>query len=241
MLSTHNPEASSSENIAPVAAQEDNLAHSQHRMITRWRASSGNVTANEIELLPGNELTSTEKNALSDYYTRFNRKEFILYQSEGLPTLITHNAYNVEQQSFMKECVVIPRSNVPKGYNIIRSHVLYKIKLRVDGTLTCKARIAPHGNEDKEKHNLKTYSASCPPLGIRMLYSLSVIHSWYLTKLDVKNVFLQSGPATRDVYVILPSESEHEGFVWLLTVATYGLVNANAKWQKHSDDTFLDL
>ena len=30
-------------------------------------------------------------------------------------------------------------------------------------------------------------------------------------------------------------------FVWLLTVATYGLVIANSKWQIYSDQTFFDL
>ena len=43
------------------------------------------------------------------------------------------------------------------------------------------------------------------------------------------------------MYVTLPKECERKGFVWLLTVATYGLVNANAKWQLHSDRTMLDL
>lgn len=124
---------------------------------------------------------------------------------------------------------------------MIRSHVLYKIKSRDDGTLTCKARIAPHGNEDRDIEDLKTDSASCPPLGIRILFSVCVLLQWYLTKVDVKGAFLQSGSATRDVYVIPPRECSDRRFVWLLTVATYGLVNANAKWQNHSDTTFINL
>ena len=125
--------------------------------------------------------------------------------------------------------------------NVIRSHVLYKIKRRDDGCLTYKAGIAVHGNEDVEKENLKTDSASCPDIGIRILFSIPALFQWYLKKIDVKGAFLQSGLAHRDVYVVPPKECEDRAFVWLLTVATYGPVNAIAKWQFHSDSTFLNL
>lgn len=130
---------------------------------------------------------------------------------------------------------------MPDYANIIRSHVLYKIKRRDDGTLTCKARIAPHVNEDRDSQKLRTDSASCTPMGIRVLFSLCVLFQWYLTKIDVKGAFLQSGLATRDVYVVTPRECANRYVFWLLNVATYGLVNANAKWQQHSDSTFIRL
>lgn len=48
---------------------------------------------------------------------------------------------------------------------------------------------------------------------------------------DVKAAFLRSGEAKRDVYVRPPCESKmRSSHLWLLTVAAYGLVNANAKW-----------
>lgn len=124
----------------------------------------------------------------------------------------------------MRECKQVHRDQVLHRANVIRSHVLYKIKTCDDSTLMCKARIAPHGNEDREKENLRTDSASCPPLGIRMLFSLCAIMKWYLSKVDAKSAFLQSGSASREVYVVPPRECNESRFVWLLTVATYGLV-----------------
>lgn len=52
---------------------------------------------------------------------------------------------------------------------------------------------------------------------------------------------LQTGKATRDVYVRPPRECSQREFYWLLHVTTYGLVNANAKWQWHSDCTLNEL
>ena len=41
--------------------------------------------------------------------------------------------------------------------------------------------------------------------------------------------------------MIPPREAGRRQFYWLLLVATHGLVNANAKWQVHSDGTFEKL
>lgn len=48
--------------------------------------------------------------------------------------------------------------DVPSGANVIKSHVLYKVKREDDGYLKLKARIDPHGNEDKMKHDFTTDS-----------------------------------------------------------------------------------
>ena len=231
---------------SPGEPQERSAA-SSHPMRLRSQApmkdAENDQTLNGlvIELLPGTELTSSEQNALLLYQNRFQSKEFLQSHAEGLPSFILENSYNVEENNFLKHCVLTPYNDVPDNANIIRSHVLYKIKVRDDGTLTCKARIAPHGNEDRDKAQLKTDSACCPPLGIRMLFSLCSLFRWYITKIDVKGAFLQSGEASRKVYVVPPQECENKKFVWLLTVATYGLVNANAKWQMHSDQTLINL
>ena len=157
-----------------------------------------------------------------------------------MPSYILSNSYRHQENAFV-QFIRVHKSDVPRNANVIRSHVLYKIKTRDDASLTCKARIAPHGNEDRDREHLRTDSACCPPLGIPILFSISVMFQCYLTKIDVKSAFLQTGSAQRDVYVIPPKESADRGFVWLLTVATYGLVNANAKWQVHSDQTFIDM
>ena len=78
-------------------------------------------------------------------------------------------------------------------------------------------------------------------MGLRVLFSFAALFKWPLTKIYVKGAFLQSGPAARDVYVVPPRECRDRNFIGLVTVATYGLVNTNAKWQSHSDSTFIKL
>lgn len=118
----------------------------------------------------------------------------------------------------------------PDLQNIITSHVLYKVKLCDDGTKIMKARIAPHGNKDSDKNIYKIDSTSCPPVVIRCLHSISTINQWPMMKIDFKSAFLQTGEALRDVYVIPPRECHTRSHYWLLLAASYGLVNANAKW-----------
>ena len=216
-----------------ILTRSQAATNSKSQIVTRSQA------ANEVELSPGTELSSSEQEMLRDYQERFKSKEFLLSHAQGLPTSITQNAYSAEECSFLANCEHISR--VPSTANVISSHVLYKIKELDDGKLLCKARIAPHGNKDFERDNLKTDSASCPPLGVRILLSICTILHWFPSKVDIKSAFLQSGPATRDVYVIPPRECPGRQFRWRLLVATYGLVNANAKWQLHSDTTLLDL
>lgn len=162
----------------------------------------------------------------------------MLHQTQELPPHVTENVYIAEEETFTKTDRKISVAEVPTSSDIIRSHMIYKIKERDDKTLYCKARIAPHGNEDCAKAELKPDSSTCPPSGIRVLLSLCVLHQFSIVKVDIKSAFLQSGHALRDVYVMPPRECPNRRFCWLLELAAYGLVNANAKWQKHSDDTY---
>lgn len=99
----------------------------------------------------------------------------------------------------------------------------------------------PHGNEDSERDYLRKDCAMCSPVGIRLVLSLSACKRWRLVKADSKMAFHQTGRGNRQVWVKPPRESRKTGELWLLLVAGYGLVNAGAKWQQHSDKIFYDL
>lgn len=120
-------------------------------------------------------------------------------------------------------------TKVPVDGNIITSHVLFKVKLLDDGSKMIKASIAPHGNKYRERDNLKTDSATCAPVLMRIVLPIATIKNWHLSKIDFKSAFLQSGPACRDVYVVPPLESKSRFVYYLLNTAAYGLVNASAK------------
>lgn len=53
-----------------------------------------------------------------------------------------------------------------------------------------KARIAPHGNNDDLKDDLKKSSATCSPFGVRIALSIAMLKKWNVAKIDITAVFL---------------------------------------------------
>lgn len=187
-------------------------------------------------------ITSNEQEILRSMQTAFGNKSFLKYQCQGFELHPLYNAYQKEEEQFLDIIQVVPIELVPENANIVNSHVLYKLKSNDDKTIALKARIAPHGNEDKEKEKLTTDCQTCPPSGIRIVLSLSSLKGWKTIRIDAKRAFLKTGRATREVYVIPPTESKMRStHRWLLLVAAYGLVNSGAKWQHQSDDVLFSM
>ncbi len=155
-------------------------------------------------------------------------------------------AYCTERAAFSKLSDPVPMALLNKSgrsmksYNIIGCHEIIKVKTLDDGTLLVRCRFAPHGNEDSEKENLRTDSASCSPLAFRIFLSVCSLKKMFISKVDFKSAFLQTGLAERDVYV-RPTKCDKSKFtLWRLNVAAYGLVNSNPKWQNQSDALLSD-
>lgn len=204
-----------------------------------WRFSNPDIMSTNSLQVCNTSLESSEQVVLKSFIKVFGHKDFMKFQAQGLPTFPTVNAYAREESVFKKNVKLVPISKVPKTAHNKTSHVIYKVKINDDTFYKMKARIAPHGNKDREKAKLKTDSSTCPPTGIRILLSLATLFQWCLAKIDFESAFLQTGRAKRDVYVVPPRESNHKNFLWLLLTASYGLVNANAKWQEQSDELLL--
>lgn len=124
------------------------------------------------------------------------------------------NVSNLLKNKFFQKTVkVVPHHPVPMNGNIISSHVIYEAK-RLDGdSLKMKAWIASHGNKDQKRSTLKTDSASCVPVGIRIVAAITTFHKWRLLEIDVISTFQQTGKALHDVYVIPPTKSRDTGFL----------------------------
>lgn len=147
---TYNPSMPSISDSPPNRATTKNISNpSTHGMTLRSNLNT--VHSADIQLQPGSELSSSENHDIEAFYEKFESKEFMLHEAQGLPTHITENAYKVEETEFRKSCENIHITNIPDDANILSSHVLYKIKDLDDGSKRCKARIAPHGNRDQEK------------------------------------------------------------------------------------------
>ena len=128
------------------------------------------------------DISSVYNEALTMFFKSFGHKEFMLHEVEGLPPHPIWNAYNEEKAKFLKTVQKVSLDKIPKYSNIITSPVIYKFKENDDGSLMVKARIAPHGNKDKGKFNLKIDSSQCPPTGIRIAISISTIMKWQVDK-----------------------------------------------------------
>ena len=79
----------------------------------------------------------------------------------------------------------------PKDSNVITSHIIHKVKANDNGSLKMKARIAPFGNEDKDRFELITDSAHCPATRISILASVSTIMKWPIAKIDFMSAFFR--------------------------------------------------
>ena len=112
--------------------------------------------------------------------------------------------------------------------------MIYKVKANNDGSLKMKARIAPHGNKQKDRDKFKTDSTQCPPTGIRIMTSIATIVQRPISTIDFVRAFLQTGESKRDFYVLPPRECRKRSFNWLFLTSAYGLVNANAKCSRAS-------
>lgn len=200
-------------------------------MVTRSQSA---LQLNEITLPPGTELSSMKKKATQQYYQISRNMELLLNQAEGVPQFFMQNAYMKERSVFKKQVKEVHVSKIPKGSHETTSHVLYKIKTLYDNSLMCKACIALYGGRDKDKNGLRSDSQTCPPPGLRILLSICTIFDWCLFKIDITSAFSQSGSALCDVYADSLRACNNQGLCWLPITATHRLVNANIKWQLHT-------
>lgn len=73
---------------------------------------------------------------------------------------------------------------------MISSNTIFNIKIHDDNMLKLKSRIAPHGNVDSTKSELKLGCNMCFPTGVRLIMSVVPLNKWSLAKADVKAALL---------------------------------------------------
>lgn len=69
----------------------------------------------------------------------FGKKRFTEYQAQGFEQYTLKNFYDAKKTSFLKTVKTVPHSGLPSDANIVKSHVLYKVKKNDDGSLKLKA------------------------------------------------------------------------------------------------------
>lgn len=73
---------------------------------------------------------------------------------------------------------------------MIFGHVLYDVKIIYHKWNIMKALIDPHEKKEQSTSFLKTGSATCPPFGFCIIFSLCVMSNYNLFKIALKSVFM---------------------------------------------------
>lgn len=74
----------------------------------------------------------------------FGQNDFMIHQAQCIPLFPLKTAIDAEVETFFKTVQHIHVTDVPKDANIIKSHVIYKVKINDDVSKKMKSRIAPH-------------------------------------------------------------------------------------------------
>lgn len=146
----------------------------------------------------------------------------------------------MKSTSSKKPGKMIHVNKVPRLAKIVNSHVIYKIKVRDDQTLSLKASFSRHTNEDSLKEDVRRDCSMCAPSDVCSVLSIATIFKWKLPNIHVKGAFLQTDCAQRDFYVLSPiGSSDKDKLYWLIHSDAYVPVN-KPPYGKHNRMRFSD-
>ena len=130
-----------------------------------------------------------------------------------------------------KTWIVIPRSSLPNGANVIPVKWVYKIKTDENGVVTkYKSRITPKGF--KQRHGVdyfEVYASTGKYKTLRTALSIAASRNLELRQLDVPQAFTQA-ELEEDVYMEMPEGFAQSGMVCHLKKSLYGLKQSPRNW-----------
>ena len=137
-----------------------------------------------------------------------------------------------EISSFYKMRVMknVKISDVPRGTNLLPSHMNYKRKYTIDEKTKLnvfakwKARLVIGGNRQKE-HDC-SFAPTPSWSSIRLALAYSADPSWKTVSYDLASAFCRVPLKGRAIYVRQPAGLAPPGMCWQLLHSIYGLIEA---------------
>lgn len=162
------------------------------------------------------------------FFSASKRPEWLAAMNEEMSALNSNQTWEL-----------VPR---PPDTNVVGSKWIFRTKYKADGSIErLKARLVAQGFTQIPGFDFhSTFSPVVKAATVRVVLSLSVMHSWPLHQLDVKNAFL-NGYISETIYMEQPPgyvDSRFPNHVCRLKKALYGLKQAPRAWF-HRLSTFL--
>jgi hypothetical protein len=131
----------------------------------------------------------------------------------------------------MNTWVLVKRSELPIGANIIPVRWVYRIKTDENGVITkYKARMTPKGfKQVKGIDYFEVFANTGKYKSLRVVLAIAAMRDMELRQYDVPQAFTQAG-LDEDVYMELPEGYEIDGMVCHLKKSLYGLKQSPRNW-----------
>ena len=158
-------------------------------------------------------------------------------------------AHNKEMESMMKRNVFtrLKRSEIPQGANIVKSKMIYSLKLAADGTIDkYKARLVAKGYSQQWGIDYFESFAPTPMHYIfRILMTLALIFRMIIRQFDISTAFLH-GELNEDIYMAFPPgmeeyDSTGNPLIVKLNYGLYGLKQGARSWNATFHKTLIKL
>ncbi|GKV30596.1 hypothetical protein SLEP1_g39391 [Rubroshorea leprosula] len=136
-------------------------------------------------------------------------------------------------------CDMVP---CPSNVSIIGSRWVFSVKLKADGSIErYKARLVAQGYKQEYGIDyIETFAPVAKMTTVRLLITLSAMHQWPISQMDVKNAFLH-GNLKETVYMKPPLGYSHsKSMVCKLKRSLYGLKQAPRAWFERFRQVIVD-
>ena len=166
-------------------------------------------------------------------------------EPKGQKQLLNHPEKDAILQSQQKEIQsffdmgvfeLVPMSSLPKGTNLLPSHVIYKRKYKInestqeDEFTHWKARLVIGGN--KQKDFTSSFAPTPSWSSIRLALAYACTKDWDVKSYDLASAFCRTPLEGQAIFVRPPPGLAPPGHCWQLHYAVYGLKDSNAQYNK---------